>query len=145
MDLKQLAVKYYQTKLTFLSHLSPKKAAQQAFELFVTPQSRVKDPLPVLFQQAEDVSFLFNGLKMQGYRWQHPSQKKVLILHGYESSVIYFEKYVQPLIEKGYEVLAFDAPAHGRSEGKQTNALDYKNFILHIVNEYGPVTSFVSH
>jgi pimeloyl-ACP methyl ester carboxylesterase len=52
---------------------------------------------------------------------------------------------VQPLVKKGFEVLAFDAPAHGRSTGKIINAVDYKNFILHIQQAYGPVTHFITH
>lgn len=53
--------------------------------------------------------------------------------------------FISPLIEKGYEILAFDAPAHGRSEGKRINALDYKNFVLQIYNTYGPIQSFITH
>jgi pimeloyl-ACP methyl ester carboxylesterase len=82
---------------------------------------------------------------IQGYRWNHPQEKKALILHGFESSAVNFDKYIAPLVKKGYEVLAFDAPAHGRSTGKIINAVDYKNFILHIQKTYGPVTSFITH
>lgn len=120
-------------------------AAQKAFELFTTPPTRVRKELPVIFKKAEKLSFLFEGVKIAGYRWNHPQTKKVLILHGFESSVLNFDKYVAPLVKKGYEVLAFDAPAHGRSGGKRINAVDYKNFILFILKQYGPVTSFVSH
>jgi pimeloyl-ACP methyl ester carboxylesterase len=53
--------------------------------------------------------------------------------------------FVDPLIQKGYEVLAFDAPAHGRSSGKQINALIYSDFIKDIIIRYGPVHSFIAH
>jgi pimeloyl-ACP methyl ester carboxylesterase len=42
-------------------------------------------------------------------------------------------------------VLAFDAPAHGRSSGRQINAIAYKNFVLHMDGAYGPVTNFITH
>jgi pimeloyl-ACP methyl ester carboxylesterase len=42
-------------------------------------------------------------------------------------------------------VLAFDAPAHGRSTGKMINVLIYKEFINLINEKYGPVKSFISH
>lgn len=142
---KKLAIKYIRTKLKLLSTVSKRKAAQAAFELFITPPTRVKKELPPTFKTAEQLSFQFKGKKAYGYRFNHPSPKKLLILHGFESSVINFEKYIQPLIKKGYEIIAFDAPAHGRSEGKQLNAIDYKNFILHIIKTYGPVTSFITH
>lgn len=142
---KRLAVGYIRTKLHLLSKVSTRKAAEKAFELFTTPPTRVKKELPPVFQKAERLNFTFDGLKIQGYRWNGPKEKKALILHGFESSVVNFDKYVGPLVKKGYEVLAFDAPAHGRSEGKIINAVDYKNFILYILREFGPVTSFVTH
>ena len=142
---KRLAIRYTRTKLAILSKLSKRKAAEKAFEIFTTPPTRVKKDLPVIFKKAESLSFTFQGLKIQGYRWNHPQEKKVLILHGFESSVVNFDRYVSPLLKKGYEVLAFDAPAHGRSAGKIINAVDYKNFIQHILQAYGPVTNFITH
>jgi pimeloyl-ACP methyl ester carboxylesterase len=116
-----------------------------AFQLFCTPQHRNRKKLPLVFEKAEKINFLFEGNKIQGYRWNHPSDKKLLILHGFESSVINFDRYINPLIKAGFEVLAFDAPAHGRSSGRQINAIAYKNFVLHIYNAYGPVTNFITH
>lgn len=142
---QEFGLKYIRTKFALLSRVSKKAAAQKAFELFITPQSRVKKQLPVLFRKAEGLQFPFNGTTIHGHRFNHPSEKKVLILHGFESSIIYFEQYISPLIKKGYEVLGFDAPAHGRSEGVQINAVDYKHLILHILKTYGPVTSFITH
>lgn len=142
---KRLALHYIRTQLKLLGKISKRKAAQKAFELFTTPPSRETKEPPPIFKKAEGLTFSFEGVKIQGYRWRHPQQKKVLILHGFESGVVNFDKYVSPLVKKGYEVLAFDAPAHGRSGGKIINAVDYKNFVLRIVKDYGPVTSFVSH
>jgi pimeloyl-ACP methyl ester carboxylesterase len=142
---KTLSLHYIRTKFKLLSSVSKRRAAEKAFDLFVTPQSRViKEPPPV-FKKAEELSFTFNGDKIRGYRFRHPSEKKLLILHGFESSVLNFDVYLQPLLKKGYEILGFDAPAHGVSGGKKINAVDYKNFILHILERYGPITSFVTH
>ena len=142
---KRLAVRYIRTKLALLEKISKRKAAEKAFEIFTTPPTRVKKDLPPLFKKAESLQFTFRGTRICGYRWNASKEKKVLILHGFESSAVNFEKYIQPLIKKGYEVLAFDAPAHGRSGGKIINAVDYKNFIHHILDAYGPVTNFITH
>ena len=142
---KQLALKYVRAKFKLLSSVSNRKAAEKAFELFCTPQSRVKKQLPPVFEKSEKIEFSFLENTIRGYRWNHPSAKKALILHGFESSVINFEKYVEPLIKKGYEVLAFDAPAHGRSTGKTINAVVYKELVQYIWNNYGPVDSFITH
>ena len=141
-----LAVNLIRTKFKVVSKLSKKKAAEQAFDLFVTPQSRVRKSPSIIIQKAEPLTFDFGGLKTYGYRWNHEKgEKKLLILHGHESSAVNFDHYVLPMAKKGYEVVAFDAPAHGKSEGKRINALDYKNFIKEVIARYGPFASFISH
>lgn len=142
---KQIALGYIRTKFRLLTAISKKKAAEKAFQLFCTPQHRNKKKLPPVFEKAEKLNFFFEENKIQGYRWNHPAEKKLLILHGYESSVVNFERYIKPLIKSGFEVLAFDAPAHGRSSGKQINAISYKNLVLYIHKEFGPVTNFITH
>jgi len=142
---KRLLLKYVRTKFALLSAVSKTKAAQKAFHLFCTPQYRNRKKLPPIFEKAEKLHFQFEGSTIRGYRWNHPSEKKVLILHGFESSVINFDRYVKPLTKKGYEVLAFDAPAHGRSSGKMITVLMYKNLIHHIYKTYGPIKSFIAH
>jgi len=142
---KKLALKYVQLKFGLLSAISAKMAAKKAFRFFCTPQYKNKKQLPPIFAKAEKLLVPFAGVTVQGYRWNVTSQKKLLILHGFESSVINFERYVRPLIEKGYCVLAFDAPAHGRSGGRQLNILVYKDLINLIRDQFGPVTNFIAH
>jgi pimeloyl-ACP methyl ester carboxylesterase len=143
---KGLAVNLVRTKFKVLSTLSKKKAAEQAFDLFTTPQSRVRKSPSIIIQKAEELTLDFTGLKTYGYRWNHKKgEKKLLILHGHESSAVNFDHYVLPLAKKDYEVVAFDAPAHGKSGGKKINALDYKNFILEVNKAYGPFTNYISH
>jgi esterase/lipase len=142
---QRLAISYIRTKFKLISAVSKKKAAEKAFELFCTPQRRNVKPLPKIFEQAEKLHFKLDGHTVNGWRWNHPAERKVLILHGYESSVTNFDRYIRPFIKKGYEVLAFDAPAHGRSAGKKINAPLYKRMIQEIHKKYGPVQSYMAH
>lgn len=143
--IQQLALKYVRTKFRILSSISKRKAAEKAFQLFCTPQIRNTKELPPIFQKSEKIEFPFEENIVRGYRWNHPSEKKALILHGFESSVINFENYVSALIGKGYEVLAFDAPAHGRSTGKTINVISYKKMVQYIWNHFGPIDAFIAH
>ena len=52
---------------------------------------------------------------------------------------------MEPLENKGYEVLAFDAPAHGDSEGSTVNAIEYSEMIKKVIELYGPVEAFIAH
>ena len=142
---QHLAIRYIRTKFKLLSSISKKKAAAKAFELFCTPQNRHKKPLPPIFLDGEKLQFTIHGNTVRGWRWNHPGIRKVLILHGFESSVTNFDRYIKPLTRKGYEVLAFDAPAHGRSGGKKITAPVYKDTIKKIHELYGPVESYLAH
>ncbi len=49
------------------------------------------------------------------------------------------------LVEAGYRVLSFDAPAHGLSSGKQTNIYEISGTILGLDKLYGPFESVITH
>jgi hypothetical protein len=142
---QRIALGYIRAKFKLLSTISKKKAAEMAFELFCTPQNRNRKPPAKIFQEAEILQLNVEGLPVFGWRWNHPGNRKALILHGFESSVVNFDRYITPLVRKGYEVLAFDAPAHGRSGGKKITAPLYKKMILDVNKKFGPVRSFMAH
>lgn len=142
---RRLAIGYYRAKFKILSAVSKKKAAEIAMTLFCTPQFRHRRLLPKNFIEAEKLHFNIHNETVQGYRWNKGGNRKILIAHGFNSSVASFDRYVQPLVKKGYEVLAFDAPAHGRSTGTKINAVIYKDMILAINEKYGPIKSFMAH
>lgn len=146
---QHLALGYIRAKFKLLAAISKKKAAEKAFELFCTPQRRNLKQPPKIFEQAEKVQLKVEGIIVKGWHW-HPEtaaipQRKALIIHGFESSAINFDRYVRPLLRKGYEVLAVDAPAHGRSGGSKINAPLYKKTIQAINKQFGPIQSFMAH
>lgn len=140
---QRLAIGYVQTKFKLLSVISKRKAAEKAFVVFGTPFMKSVRKAPV--KNAEVIHFQLNNKKMNGYRWNHPQTKKALILHGFGSAAHKFEDYALLLIEKGFEVLAFDAPAHGDSEGDTTNAIEYSEMIKEVMQQFGPIEYFIAH
>ena len=128
--------------------VSPRKAAEQAFRIFCTPYSKgVKQKEPPIFHKALRHELLFETHRTKGFQWKpdQPNGQKILIVHGFSSYSYKFEKYIQPLLKEGFEILAFDAPAHGLSEGKMLNALIYMRFLATIEQNFGPVHGFIAH
>ena len=128
-----------------LTLISPRKASEEMFRLFCTPLAQPKMKMPSIFKSAEKLTETIDGLTISGFRWNKGQPKKVMILHGFSSQAQKFQHFVSPLIKKGYEVLAFDAQAHGESEGIMINALVYSNMIVTIANKYGPLNAFIGH
>lgn len=128
-----------------LTFVSKRKAAEKAFDLFCTPFMKSRQRTPSIFTHAEKLQFKLNGLRVNGFRWNHPRKQKALILHGFGSAAHKFHQYIAPLLQKGYEVVAFDAPAHGTSEGTRINAVQYCQMILEVIDAYGPFDSYLAH
>lgn len=142
---QKIAVNYLRAKLNMLALVSKKKAAASAFELFCTPLKKSKRKKPPVFLKGEKLQLKIQGLNIEGYRWNEGQAKKCLIVHGFESTSYNFEKFINPLVKKGYEVLAFDAPAHGISEGRQITLPLYIKTLQKIDDKYGPISAFIAH
>ena len=142
---EKIALKYIRTKFQVLSLVSKRKTAEQAFKLFCTPFIKSSSRARTIFESAEMLHFKLNGLNIQGYRWNKNNPHKVLILHGFGSAAYNFNSYIIAMLEKGYQVLAFDAPAHGNSQGHTLNAMEYSQMITQVIHLYGPVNGFIAH
>lgn len=145
---QRLLIGYYGMKINVIGLISSRKAAKTAFRIFCTPfKAKANKELSPVFQQAEKLFFNMDGQTTRGYRWHSadPNGKKILLVHGFSSAACKFEKYVQPLLEQGFEVVAFDAPAHGNSDGKTINAYVYRNVLLKIESRYGPFYGMMGH
>lgn len=142
----KVVLTYQRTRLQLVALVSPQKAAQEAFTLFCRPPRRKRSSkTPAIVEEAATLSLVMNGLNMRGYRWNHPSPKKLLIAHGFGSSAEKFNGFIHPLVKKGYEVIAFDAPAHGRSDGKEITLPVYVQVLRHITNKFGPFNAYIAH
>lgn len=145
---QRIAVNYYKTKFKTLALISTRKAAEAAFKLFCTPYSgKPKREQPLVFRKAEELQLDIAGLKISGWRWvpEKPNGKKILIVHGFDSCSYKFEKYVPLFLKEGFEVLAFDAPGHGVSEGKYIYIPLYRDMLLKINEHYGPIYGIMAH
>ena len=146
--IQRIVLKYYILKFKLIEFVSPSTAAKAAFELFCTPYTKRRNyPEPTVFSKAEKLSFKCEDNKINGFRWQPQtsSHRKVLICHGFDSNSYKFEQYIDPLLQNGFEVFAFDAPAHGISSGKTITALLYRNMIMKAHDDYGPFYAIIAH
>jgi len=155
MKLKQkLSTRYLRAQLNILSAVSPRKSAVKAFRAIIRPRRRQKGKPPKIFETGEPLSFRFDGHTVRGHRWQPYSDdlrptkeaaKKVLMVHGFESSTKVFGHCITALLKKGFEVVAFDAPGHGASGGKRLFVSDYARMLTQIEEMFGPFQAWLAH
>ncbi len=145
---QRLVLAYYKNKLKLLERISPRRAAEEAFRLFCTPYTRRKKyDAPPIFKKSGKLNFTLDREVIHGFQWlpEKSNGHKVLICHGFDSYSYRFDRYVEPLLLAGFEVLAFDAPAHGLSSGKTINAAQYRDMVIEVSKRYGPIHGLISH
>lgn len=133
-----------QQGVSFLSQIAPDFAAWFAFNAFLTPKRRPysANARRILVEsiksvvQDEDREFVV-------YRWGHGPT--VLLVHGWEGNAASMRAFIPVLLEKGFQVVAFDAPAHGDSKGKQTNLVEMASAVRRLITLYGPIHSVIAH
>lgn len=62
----------------------------------------------------------------------------MLLVHGWESNAARWEQLLPYLMESGYSIVAFDAPAHGLSTGTELNLPFYAQTISRCLEEFNP-------
>ncbi len=145
---QRIALGYYRTRINTIGLVSPHRAALLAFDLFSNPfKSNAKRIAPAIFHKANPLSIQLKQFTIHGFQWKsnQPDAKKILIVHGFGSYAYKFDNYVVALLKEGFEVLAFDAPGHGSSDGKRINALLYRDMILEVNNQFGPLYGIIAH
>lgn len=116
----------------------PGLAASIARHLAITPLHRSLRPDPA---GAEPVTFRFG---LAGLRWgQHGP--RVLALHGWEGRAAQFRGLGERLAARGYQLIALDAPAHGRSPGSQADPVVFADALQEVAAELGPLHAVVGH
>lgn len=142
---QELVLFSLKSKIKIASAISSKWGASIAFNIFCTPFRKPRDIAPPIFKESEEFKINVDGYGIHGYCWNTQSTKRALILHGFESRAYNFDRYIGPLLNKGYAVYAMDGKAHGKSEGKTTNAPEYADMIRVLEEKTGKFDTFISH
>ncbi len=124
--------------ILFLFFFSKKKALNKAYVLFCTPRKgKILPEQEDFLEDAEDEIVRIENYKIQTYRWPNLGET-ILLIHGWESNAHRWKTLIQKLHNQGYNVIAFDAPAHGNSSGKILNIPLYTKCLQKIVELYRP-------
>jgi pimeloyl-ACP methyl ester carboxylesterase len=78
------------------------------------------------------------------FEWKNKGEK-VLLAHGWSGRGTQLYAIAESLHKKGYHVISFDAPAHGKSTGKITNMLQWGVAIKTLNNHYGEFDVYIGH
>ncbi|RDY60739.1 alpha/beta hydrolase [Flagellimonas nanhaiensis] len=117
---------------------SPKKAAHKAFNLFCTVRKgRILPQQAGYLEKAKHSVEYIDNHQLQSYHWKG-NNGTVLLVHGWESNTFRWRNLIKKLVDADFNVVAFDAPAHGHSTGKLLYVPLYEEAVNHMVKKYSP-------
>ncbi len=135
---QRILPKIYGTYFNLLALFSKRKVAEKAYLLFCTPRKgRVLAMQASFLDEARNEMVQVGEMEVQTYCWTG-EKETVLLLHGWESNSFRWRNLIGQLKQEGFQVLAFDAPAHGYSSGSLFNVLRYTECTRTIVTRYNP-------
>ncbi len=124
--------------MQMLFFFSSKKALKKAYTLFCTPRKgKILPEQEYFLEEAEDEIVHIDALEIQTYRWESLGETIVMV-HGWESNSYRWKTLILKLHEIGFNVIAFDAPAHGNSSGTLLNVPLYTKCLQKIIELYRP-------
>ncbi|MEM8893924.1 MAG: alpha/beta hydrolase [Bacteroidota bacterium] len=119
--------------------IAPKLGASVAYRFLSNPQIRkLRGREEEVLNQATQLHSNFRKFKLHGYQWGETDQPVALLIHGWEGQIGNFGALVGELQDKGYCVIGFDGPSHGKSTKASTSMFEYADFVERIVHEYTP-------
>jgi len=89
------------------------------------------------------VDVQLNGTRLAAMQWgEGPA---VVLAHGWNGRGTQLGAFVGPLCRRGYRVVAFDAPGHGRTAGHRTTLTAFADSITAVAGAVGPVHAVIGH
>lgn len=130
--------------VSLLSNLLPETFTKIAFDKLTNPQLiKLRDSEQGVLDLAQQSDIVFREFRIRTYHWSGEGES-VLLIHGWEGQAGNFSDLIEKLIAKGFNVHAFDAPAHGYSSKGATNPIEFSDLVAKLLHEL-QVDSVISH
>jgi pimeloyl-ACP methyl ester carboxylesterase len=130
-----------------LQAVSPKLTTLFAAKLFTTP---IKHKMPkrelAMDQNSQQHTLLVHAIAKEIVVYTYGSgDKKILLVHGWSGRGTQLVKIADELVKKGYMIISFDAPAHGKSKGNFSIMTEFIASILELEKTQGPFEFAIGH
>lgn len=132
----------------FFSRIAPTLTIHVAARLFTTPFSKrpLSDMEKEVLSKATRFSIPYQSdSELIAYRWGESSAPIVLFVHGWTGTASSFVLFIEPLVSRGFQVVAYDGPAHGASPGKTANLIEWTDSVIAAIRKLNQVHCIIGH
>jgi pimeloyl-ACP methyl ester carboxylesterase len=125
--------------------LKSQAIVKKAYQAFFSPtQYEVKPRDREVLNHGTSDRVPFEGGELALTTWRE-SGPLVLLMHGWGGARAQMTSFVEPLLEAGYRVAAYDQPAHGESDGTMTNLLEIAPTMDWVKDRVGIPEAIIAH
>ena len=129
-----------------LANISPSLAAYVGCYVLAKPPLAAEQPWQAELRQRASLAVLsVRGKKIALFEWGKTDCPSILMVHGWGASATQMGSMITPLVDAGFRVISFDAPAHGHSSGKTSNLKECAGATAAVANFAGPLHATISH
>lgn len=125
----------------FLSLVQPEAAVKKAGKMFFTPHRHSAKDWELQAESDGRRITLSNGVSAIIWGEGIP----VLLMHGWEGRATQMSGFIPQLIRQGYQLIALDAPAHGKSPGDHSHPMRFVESMFLAEKAFGPFYAVVGH
>jgi pimeloyl-ACP methyl ester carboxylesterase len=122
--------------------LAPAIAARWAETLFCTPPRR-RDGDEAFIATGSRFTLASQGQDLAGWQWG--TGPTVVLVHGWGSRASRLSALAAAMVEAGFRVVAYDAPAHGQSTGRFASLPEFARALGDVAEAVGPIHGLVGH
>jgi len=136
----------------YSSKLSPKLTSKIAWSFFCKPRIKRKPQSTFeteLLQQSKKSVISSGEYEISVYEWKNfkklSDARTILLSHGWGGHALNFSHIISALNSSGFNVVAYDSPAHGNSSGQRTNLLNNTHALLAVASQFKNVYALIGH
>lgn len=127
-----------------LAPMAPGLAAEYAERLFCRPPPReLRDTEAAFLATGRRADIRTGTETLAAWQWGTRGPLAIL-LHGWGSRAARWHPLVSPLIEDGFQVLAYDQPAHGESSGQLASLPQFVRALECLVSRLGQAPALIA-
>lgn len=124
--------------------MAPGVAARWAEGLFCRPPRQEQRPVEEAFlATGRSYGVALDGTELRAWAWG--TGPLVVLAHGWGSRAGRWSTLASALLEHGFAVVTYDAPAHGTSPGRLASLPEFARALRAVADSAGPLHAVVGH
>ena len=129
-----------------LSQAAPRHAIERAIRVMLTPPRQpFSDAELAVLEEASLLPVPLITGRLIAWRWGRPADPAVVLVHGWGGRGTQLRRFIEPLLARGFSVVAYDAPGHGMTGGTESSLPHVLQGLNAVLDHLGQVHAIVGH